>query len=239
MTCKPEWFSKLPARFSKPCRYIYPMKTAIILGATGLTGSILLEKLIDDDSFERIKLFSRNSTGESNPKVEEHLVDLFQLEKYSNDFTADVVFCCVGTTKAKTPNKETYRKIDYGIPVTAAKLAKKNGIKTFIVISALGANENSGVFYNKTKGEMQQDVLNQNIEKTYILQPSLIVGDRIESRFGENSAEIFMKVFGFLVPKKYKVIKAETIAEAMHILAKEGYSQKIITSEKIKEIAKT
>ncbi len=212
-------------------------KSAIILGATGLTGSILLEKLIEDDSFGKIKLFSRKSVGKSSPKIEEHIVDLFELEKYSDDFKADVVFCCIGTTKAKTPDTETYRKIDYGIPVAAAKLARKNGIKSFIVISALGANVKSKTFYNRTKGEMERDVLEQAIENTYILQPSLIVGDRNESRFGETMAGVFMKVFGFLIPKKYKVIKAETIAQAMLVLAKEGYSEKTITSEKIKEIA--
>ena len=221
------------------------MKTAIILGATGLTGSLLLEKLLKDPTFEKIKLFARSSSGKKSTKIEEHLIDMLQLENYSEDFKADVVFCCIGTTKAKTPNKEIYKKIDYGIPVTAAKLAKKNNIKTFIVISALGADENSSVFYNKTKGEMQRDVLKQDFSRSfgnaqtdiYILQPSLIVGDRNESRFGENAAEFFMKVFGFLIPKKYKMIKAETIAEAMLVLAKEGNSEKIITSEKIQEIA--
>jgi len=212
------------------------MKTAIILGATGLTGSTLLEKLITDSSFEKIKLFSRSSVHNNSPKIEEHLIDMFQLENYSEAFKADVVFCCIGTTKSKTPDKETYKKIDYGIPVTAAKLAKQNGIETFIVISALGADENSSIFYNKTKGEMQSGILNQNIQNTYILQPSLIVGDRDESRFGEKVATFFMKTFGFLVPKKYKMIKAETIAEAMQVLAKEGYSKQIITSEKIKDI---
>jgi len=230
-------FSKLPVRLSKPCRYLYIMKTAIILGATGLTGSILLDRLIEDDSFDKIKLFSRSSAGKNSPKVEEHLINLFQLEKHSKNFTADVVFCCIGTTKAKTPDDETYRKIDYGIPVSAAKLAKENGIKSFIVISALDANENSRIFYNRTKGEMERDVLKQRIEKTYILQPALIDGDRNESRFGEKIAGIVMKAFGFLIPKKYKVIKAETIAQAMLILAKEGYSEKCITSDKIKEIA--
>ncbi|WP_034259687.1 NAD(P)H-binding protein [Aequorivita capsosiphonis] len=215
------------------------MKTAIILGATGLTGSLLLEKLLNDPSFKKIKLFSRSSVEITNPKIEEHLIDMFNLEKFSEVFTADVVFCCIGTTKAKTPDKEVYKKIDYGIPVTAAKLGKENGIKIFISISALGADENSSVFYNKTKGEMQRDVLSRNIENTYILQPSLIVGNRKESRFGENAAEFFMKIFGFLIPKKYKMIKGETIADAMQILAKKGYSEKIITSEKIKEIAKT
>ena len=213
------------------------MKTAIILGATGLTGNLLLEKLLNDPSCEKIKLFSRKTLGKNNPKIEEHLIDMFQLEKYYEVFKGDVVYCCVGTTKAKTPNKEIYKKIDYGIPVNAAELSKKNGIDTFIVISALGADPNSAVFYNKTKGEMQRDVLKQNIVNTYILQPSLIVGDRNESRLGENIAEGFMKVFGFLVPRKYKMIKAETIAEAMHILSNTGYSEKIITSEKIKEIA--
>nr|WP_245529121.1 NAD(P)H-binding protein [Aequorivita sublithincola] len=217
---------------------IYSMKkTAIILGATGLTGSILLEMLLEDSSFEKIKLFSRSSAENKSPKIEEHLIDMFQLEDYSEAFKADVVFCCIGTTKSKTPNKETYKKIDYGIPVTAAKLAKQNGISTFIVISALGADENSSVFYNKTKGEMQRDVLKQHIENTYILQPSLIVGDRGESRLGEKVATLFMKTFGFLIPKKYKMIKAETIAEAMVVLAKQGFPKQQITSDEIKQIA--
>lgn len=211
-------------------------KTAIILGATGLTGGILLEKLLEDDTYDKIKLFSRSSVGINSPKIEEFIIDMFQLETHSETFKADVVFCCIGTTKSKTPNKDTYKKIDYGIPVAAAKLAKQNDIKTFIVISALGASENSNVFYNKTKGEMQRDVLLQKIKNTYILQPSLIVGDRNESRFGENLAEVFMKVFGFLIPAKYKMIEAETIAEAMRVLSKDGYSEKIITSDKIKEI---
>ena len=213
------------------------MKTAIILGATGLTGSLLLDKLIVDDSFERIKLFSRNRTDKTNAKIEEHLVDLFQLEKYADAFRGDVVFCCIGTTKAKTPNEETYRKIDYGIPVSAAKLSKKNGIETFMVISALGADVNSKIFYNRTKGEMERDVLQTGIKNTYILQPSLIVGNRTESRFGERLAGILMNLFHFLIPKRYKTIKAETIAEAMRMLSHRGYSENVIPSEKIKEIA--
>lgn len=214
------------------------MKTAIIIGATGLTGSLLLEKLLKDPSFEKIKLFSRSSVEITNPKIEEHLIDMFQLEHHSKAFTADVVFCCIGTTKAKTPDKEIYKKIDYGIPVMAAKLSKQNGIKTFIAISALGADAGSSVFYNKIKGEMQRDVLSTKIENTYILQPSLIVGNRDESRLGEDVAGFFMKFFGFLIPKKYKMIEAATIAEAMINLSKNAYSEKIITSEKIKEIAK-
>ena len=213
-------------------------KTAIILGATGLTGSILLDRLLADASFEKIKLFSRSSAEKNSPKIEQHLIDMFQLENHSEAFTADVVFCCIGTTKAKTPDKETYKKIDYGIPVTASKLAKQKGIETFVVISAMGAAANSTIFYNKTKGEMQRDVLAQNIKNTYILQPSLIIGNRNENRLGEKMATFFMKTFGFLVPKKYKMIKAETIAEAMVVLSKKGFSKQWISSEEIKKITR-
>ncbi|PKA83017.1 putative NAD(P)-binding protein [Ulvibacter sp. MAR_2010_11] len=212
-------------------------KTAIILGATGLTGTILLENLLTDSTFKTVKLFSRSSVGIANPKIEEHLIDLFQLEQYEEDFKADVVICCIGTTLAKTPNKETYRKIDYGIPVTAAKLAKENGIESFVVISALGADVDSRVFYNKTKGEMERDVLQQNIKNTFILQPSLIGGNRSEKRTGERMAQIFMGIFGFLLPKNYKIIQPETIAKAMQVLAAGGYSEKRITSAAIKKIA--
>ena len=211
-------------------------KTAIILGATGLTGGILLKKLIADPFFSKIILFSRSSVNFNEPKVEEHLIDLFELEKYSSQFVADVVFCCIGTTKSKTPDQELYRKIDYGIPVAAAKLCKQNNIPAFIVVSAIGANPSSRVFYNKIKGEMERDVLKQQIVHSYILQPSLIGGNRAEKRFGERMAQRIMRIFGFLVPKKYKMIHPETIADSMFWLSQNSYSEKIITSEKIKEI---
>lgn len=213
-------------------------KTAIIIGATGLTGDELLKLLIKDPDFEKIKLFSRRKSGIKNPKVEEYLVDMFQLQKYQNDFKSDIVFCCVGTTKAKTPDRKTYKKIDHGIPVQAATLTKLNAISTFVVISAIGANSNSKVFYNRTKGEMECDVLKQNIQNVYILQPSLIYGNRKEKRIGEFLASGFMKVFNCLIPKKYKRISAKTIAFAMKKLAKNGYSKTIITSDEIKRIAK-
>lgn len=213
-------------------------KTAIILGATGLTGGLLLNQLIKDSNYDKIKLFSRSSVGIDSPKIEEYLIDMFELESHSKDFTGDVVFCCIGTTKAKTPDKTVYHKIDYGIPVAAAKLAKQNGIETYMVISALGANPKSAVFYNKTKGEMERDVLAEGIKKIYILQPSLIVGDRNENRTSEGMATVFMKTFDFLIPKRYKAIQAETIAEAMRVLAEKGYPEKRIPSDEIKSLCK-
>jgi len=216
------------------------MKTAILLGATGLTGGILLQKLLNDPRYGKIILFSRSSVKINNSKIEEHLVDLFQLEKYKEQFKADQVFCCIGTTKSKSPNEETYRKIDYGIPVTAAKLCKENGISTFAVISALGANPDSGMFYNKIKGEMQQDVLAQKIKNTYIFQPSLIAGDRSEKRFLESLAKQAMKILNYalLGPlKKYRSIHPETIARAMIIVSNKAYEKSVIESDEIKKIA--
>ena len=215
-------------------------KTAIILGATGLTGGLLLKKLIEDDRYRKIKIFSRNHVNIKSEKIEEYLIDLFEMEKVENLFTADEVFCCVGTTQKKTPDKETYRKIDFGIPATAAKLAKKNNIETFQVISALGADENSKIFYNQVKGEMEGAVLEQNIAHTYILQPSLISGDREESRPMEY---IFKKMMNFgnhlLIGglKKYRSIDPENIADAMIYLSNHEFRSGRIESSEIKEIA--
>ena len=213
-------------------------KNAIILGATGLTGAHLLDLLLKDSDYDRVKVFTRKKLTNSHPKIEEHLVDLLKLSDHANEFTSDVVFCCIGTTKAKTPDKALYRAIDYGIPVEAAKLCKQNSINQFIAISALGANSKSKVFYSQLKGEMERDVLAQHIKNTHLLQPSLIVGDRKEKRMGEDFSKYFMKIFGFLIPARYKMIQAKTIAQAMVQLARNTRKEHVISSEKIKEIAK-
>lgn len=200
----------------------------------------MLEYLLKDPNYNKVILFSRSSVGVEHEKIEEHLVDLLELENYKKDFVADEVFCCIGTTKSKTPDKETYKKIDFGIPVTAAKLSRENSIATFLVISAMGADANSSVFYNKVKGEMQHKVLEQGIPKTYIFQPSLIAGDREEERFFENLAIKSFKVLNNLMIgplRKYRSIHPKTIAKAMHILANSGYSKILIESDEIQQIA--
>lgn len=215
-------------------------KTAIILGATGLTGGILLAQLIADSAYEKIKLFSRNAVQSSSEKVEEHLVDLLQLELHKEQFTGDEVFCCIGTTALKTPNKKKYKAIDYGIPVSAAKLAKQNGIHTFIVLSSMGADSKSAVFYSKTKGEMECDVLVQNVPHTFILRPSLIGGDRNEHRLGEKIAKVAMGMLNpFLIGdfKKYRIIHPEKIAKCMKIVASNTTHEVLLDSDKILTIA--
>lgn len=214
-------------------------KTAIILGATGATGSELLQLLLADNRYSTIKLFSRHSAKVTHPKVEEHLIDLFRLEDFAADFTGDVVFCCIGTTKGKTPNEETYRKIDYGIPTAAARLAMANNIPSFIVISAIGVNKNSRFFYTRTKAEMQEAVLAQHIDNVHVLQPALIVANRQENRLGEKIASGVMALLNPLLwgnLSKYRSIKAATIARAMIWLDNNSYEKQIVTSDEIERL---
>ena len=223
-------------------RDIIMSKTAILLGATGLTGNIVLHKLIKDERYDTIKLFSRSKIEGLPNKVKQYIGELLKLEEFKDDFTGDEVYCCIGTTTKKTPDKTLYKQIDYGIPITAAKLAKENNIHTFLVISAMGANEHSALFYNKTKGEMERDVLKQNIKNTFILRPALIGGQRKESRTLEKIGLVVLKAFQPLFLgklKNYKIIHPESIAQAMLNLAnKSSNTGVIITSNDIKKLAK-
>ncbi len=215
-------------------------KTAILLGATGLTGNLLLQLLLKDNRYGKIKLFSRSSSRIVNPKIEEHIGDVVRLDAFKNDFEADEVFCCIGTTKAKTRDKELYKKIDFGIPTKAAKLCKENGINTLVIISALGANSKSNIFYNRTKGEMEDAVLQLQIPKTHILQPSLIGGKREEKRIGEWVFKQLMKVANLVMAgplKKYKSIHPKEIAKTMVWLANNEFKEVRIPSDEIKSIS--
>ncbi len=211
-------------------------KTAIILGASGLTGNALLKRLIANDTYSSVKIFARKSVGNTHPKVTEIVGNLLELSKFKHDFTGQEVFCCIGTTVRQTPDRQQYRKIDFGIPTEAAKLCKENHIETFLVISAMGANHRSKIFYNRTKGEMEQAVLKEQIPKTYILRPSFIGGKRKEKRLGENAG---IAVAKFINPvligglKKYRLIEAEKIAQAMIYLANSKPDVQVVPSDKI------
>lgn len=219
-------------------------KTAIVLGATGLTGSTLLQQLLVDNRYTTIKVFTRKKTGIVHQKLQEIVCNFLELEKQEKMFTANEVFCCIGTIAKKTPHLETYRKIDVGIPVAAAKLCKKNNIQTLVIVSAMGANVRSSIFYNKTKGEMEQEVLAQNVEHVFLLRPSLILGKRNEFRLGEAILTVLLKIFNPLLIgslEKYQAIYATDIAKTMIIVAQKGFYQKnsspILLSNQIKKIS--
>ncbi|WP_299675822.1 NAD(P)H-binding protein [uncultured Dokdonia sp.] len=215
-------------------------KTAIILGATGLTGSLLTALLIKDPNYCKIKLFTRRPTTFSDPKIEEIKCDLLNLNVVKTEFTGDIIFCCIGTTKAKTPNRDLYYKIDYGIPIEAAQLAKENSIDTFLVISSVGTSDKSPFFYVRTKGEMERDLLKIGIPNTYIMKPAFINGRPDEDRKGEKLLKLLMKVTDFFMIgplKKYKSAQASQIAKAMAHLGTNYHKEANIGNHQIKTLS--
>jgi uncharacterized protein YbjT (DUF2867 family) len=217
-------------------------KSAILLGASGLTGSYVLEKLINDSNYDEIIVFSRSSLDVEHSKLKVIECDLLNLEDQKDFFNADEVFVCIGTTNNKTPNKKLYREIDFGIPVTAAQLCRENKIDTIIVISSLGASSKSSVFYTKTKGEMEESILEMEIPNTYLLRPAIIMGRRKEKRVGETLGKMITFLINPLLSgslKKYRGIDAEIIAQAMINLCNGRTNPKaIIESNIIWEISK-
>ena len=212
-------------------------KTAIILGSTGLTGGFLLEYLLEDIRYSEIRVFNRRSLNKQHSKLKEYIVDLLDPDTFETNFYGDEVFCCIGTTASKTADKTKYKAIDFGIPDSVAKLCKKHNIKTFLVMSSLGANSKSPIFYNRIKGEMEDAVMRQDIEFTYIVQPSLIGGKRAEKRMWEFLGKLFTKVlrpFLFGPLKKYRIVHPKTIARAMISLANAQPQSGIYKSDVLK-----
>lgn len=208
-------------------------KTAIILGATGLTGSLVLKNLLENKNYKEVRILNRRSVNIPHPKLKEQVGDLLKLKDYKDFLQGDEMYICIGTTKKKTPDSSVYRSIDYGIPVQATKICKANDINKIVIVSAMGANEKSSIMYNRLKGEMERDVLKENIEFTYILRPSLIHGDRKEFRLGEKVGIFLVKIFGCMIPKKYKAVHARSIAKKMIELCNSNEESKIIPSNEI------
>lgn len=198
------------------------MKTALIAGSTGLIGKQLLELLLDDSYYNKVIAVSRKPLDVQHPKLENVVVDFDSLNTHSNILKADDVFCCLGTTIRIAKTKEAFRKVDFDYPVGLANVTKNQGSEQYFLISALGADENSGVFYNRVKGEVEKAIQTVAFPSFHIFRPSLLLGDRTEERVGEGAATRFFKIFGFLIPLKYKAIESAKVAKAMITLAKQN-----------------
>ncbi|KIA97896.1 epimerase [Flavobacterium sp. KMS] len=194
------------------------MKKAIVYGASGLVGSYILENLLSNTNYEQIIIVVRKELDIKHPKLKTLIGDFQSLPNVVKDIAIDEVYIALGTTQKKTPDKKIYYQIDHDYPVLAAKLAKENGAKSVFLVSAVGASSSSSVFYVKTKGETEQDIINLNFDHTYIVRPSMILGNRKESRPLE---KIFIEIFKLINPlfignlSKYKGIEASDIAKAM------------------------
>jgi uncharacterized protein YbjT (DUF2867 family) len=217
------------------------MKTALIIGSTGLIGSHLLDLLLESQEYDKVITFVKRDSGIQHPKLKQHIIDFDKPETYKELVVGDDFFCSIGTTIKKAGSQNAFRKVDFEYPKQFASLAQQNKVKQFLIITSLGADANSSNFYLKTKGEIQDFLKNCAFESISILQPSLLLGNRTEFRLGEKMGVYFMKLFSFLFIgnlKKYKAIQSEAVAKAMFIIAQKNYKGfQIIESDSIQEIA--
>ena len=205
------------------------MKTAIIIGATGLVGNLITQKLLEDNRYEKVKVFVRRSLNINNPKLEEHIVDFDNIALWKNNLSGDEFYSALGTTIKKAGSKDAQYKIDFTYQYEAANAASENGVKNYLLVSSLGANSKSSNFYLRMKGSLDEKVQQLSFDRIRIFRPSILVGDRSEKRFGES---LGIKIAGTLtkiIPalKKYRPIKASQVAEAMIKSANQNLSDKI------------
>ena len=191
------------------------MRTAIIAGATGLIGKQVLELLIADGSYDKIIAITRKPLSSSAGKLQNLVIDFGNLSSHADQLKGDDVYCCLGTTIKQAGSKEVFRKVDLQYPVSLAKLTNTLGAKQFLLITALGSDKNSSIFYNKVKGEVEEAIGNIPFESYHIFQPSMLIGLRTDERAGEEIGQRVMKVLDFAIPLKYKAIESGKVARAM------------------------
>ncbi|MES1218475.1 MAG: NAD(P)H-binding protein [Bacteroidota bacterium] len=202
-------------------------KTAALLGATGMIGSYLLDQLINDPYFDIIRVIVRRPFPNNNPKIEVKLVDFNDYESLKLAIDgSDVLFCAIGTTQKNVKgDKDLYRKVDFDIPVKAARICKETGCEKYIIVTAIGANSKSSSFYLKLKGEVEDVIQQHNPGSIHIMQPSMLLGNRKEKRIIEKLMQPPMNVISYFLAgslSKYKSIHGKDVAAAMINAAKSG-----------------
>jgi len=191
-------------------------RIAIVIGATGLVGTQLVQLLLKDDRFSIIKIFARRSIGINHQKLQEHVIDFDHPEQWKHLVTGDVLFSCLGTTLKTAGSKEAQYKVDHNYQFSVAKPAADNGVPVYVLVSAAMANEHSKIFYTRMKGELERDVKQLPFEYIHIIQPGMLTGDRKENRPFEKIATPFIQFLNKLgIAKKQKPIHASIVAQAM------------------------
>ncbi len=189
--------------------------TANVIGATGLVGKALIQQLLNDERFGKVRTFVRRETGLQHPKLEQFIVDFGKPETWEKQLTGDVLFSALGTTLKQAGSKEKQWEIDFTFNLNFAKKAKENGIENYVLISSVGANSKSSIFYTKMKGELDEAVSKIGFNNLVILRPASLTGPRENRRHAE---EISVPVLNFLtrfMMKNYRPISGETVAKAM------------------------
>jgi uncharacterized protein YbjT (DUF2867 family) len=192
------------------------MKTAIVIGATGLVGSAVVDQLLEDERIGQVLVFVRRPTGRQHSKLREQVIDFNDPSAWQGSVKGDILFSALGTTLKKAGSKEAQFQIDYTYQLHFARAAARNGVSTYVLVSSAGASTNSRIFYSRMKGELEEEIKKLPFNHIHILQPGILEGKRQESRPGEKAGVALMSVLQH-VPglKKYRPIPAETVARAM------------------------
>jgi uncharacterized protein YbjT (DUF2867 family) len=208
-------------------------RSVLLVGATGLVGSFLLQRLLASERYTRVTAWARRDIGKTHPKLRAQIVDFGRLHERRAE--VEDVFCCLGTTIKQVGSQAAFRRVDYDYPVALAMAAAAGGAKRLLVVSALGANPDSTVFYNRVKGEMEEAVRAAGVPKTVFFRPSLLVGPRAQVRTGEQVGMVIGKVLGPLLGR-YRPIEADVVAAAMLKVAEEDLPVQIVENRQIREI---
>lgn len=188
---------------------------ALVIGATGSTGEFLVDELLADKNYESVTIFVRRATNKKHPKLVEEIVDFSNINNYKNLIVGDVIFSCLGTTLKAAGSKENQKKIDFDIPATFARLARENGVSSFVLLSAYGATSKSKVFYSKIKGELEDSIAEINFEQYIIFKPGLLLRANSD-RFGEYAmAKILKAVNSIGLFKKFKPLPTDLLAKKL------------------------
>lgn len=193
------------------------MKTAIVLGATGLIGKHLTENLLSETGYSLVKTFTRRRIEIDHPKLEQHTVNFDRIDEWKNLIKGDVLFSAMGTTIKKAGSRAAQYKIDYTYQYEFAEAAAENGVGKYCLVSSAGANPGSKNFYLRIKGELENKISELSFGNISIFRPSLLIGKRDEKRFAEELGAVFMEPVTKFIPflRKYRPVKAETVAKFM------------------------
>jgi len=216
------------------------MKTALIFGSSGLVGGHLLDQLIKNENYNKIKLFVRSKIIINDPKVEIFETDFNNLENHREDMKGDDCFFCIGTTKKNSPDKNEYRRVELDVPKQIAQIAKLNLVNSFVFVSSGYADPNSSGDYLKFKGLVEEELKKLNFSKLGIMRPSFLIGNRKEKRIGEKIGIFLFKILSplFLGPlKKMKPIHSKKVAKAMIKISNGDFKQQVFESNEIVQIS--
>ncbi len=187
----------------------------MLVGATGLVGSQVLQQLLDDPRCQAVVAPTRRPLALADAHLFNPVVDFAQLPEAADWWTVDAVICALGTTLKQAGTREAFAQVDHQYPLQVARLASAHGAAAFVLNSAKGADPDSRFFYNRVKGALEQDLRGLGYPSLTLVRPGLIGGERKEHRAGERAASVVLGALAPVLPRSWRINPAEKIAAAM------------------------